>query len=212
MQTEQAIERSIATGALDVMERAIALILFIPLCWQLLLAYLETGQWSFLTLLASEGLIVAFLIIRRITEQVSMRPLDWMLALGGTALPLLARPDPGPALVPQAVGLTLMWSGFVLQISAKLSLRRSFGLVPANRGVKGSGPYAVIRHPMYAGYALTQVGFLLLNPSAWNCAVYATAFGVQIIRLLAEEHLLSHDPAYRALAASVRYRLVPGVF
>ena len=56
-------------------------------------------------------------------------------------------------------------SGFVLQLSAKLTLRRSFGVVAANRGVKASGPYRLVRHPMYAGYALTHVGFLLAGPN-----------------------------------------------
>lgn len=65
---------------------------------------------------------------------------------------------------------------------------------------------------MYAGYMLGHAGFLLMNPSAWNLAVYLVSDAIQIPRLLAEERLLSEDPAYRAYRSVVRWRLVPGVF
>ena len=65
---------------------------------------------------------------------------------------------------------------------------------------------------MYAGYVVTHVGFLLLHPTAWNAAVYAVSLSLQVVRILAEERLLSQDPAYRDFSASVRYRLAPGVF
>src|SRR3712207_5654835 len=106
----------------------------------------------------------------------------------------------------------LMLAGFMLQIAAKMTLRRSFGVVAANRGVKVGGPYRVIRHPMYAGYLLTQIGFLLTNPSVWNASIYAIALGFQISRILAEERVLSRDASYRAFTAAVPYRLAPGIF
>src|SRR5438093_1166549 len=84
-----------------------------------------------------------------------------------------------------------------------------FGLAAANRGVKRAGPYRLLRHPMYAGYALTQIAFLLLNPGLWNLAVYALSWGVQVLRIRAEERVLLEDPAYRAYAGEVRYRLLP---
>jgi protein-S-isoprenylcysteine O-methyltransferase Ste14 len=65
---------------------------------------------------------------------------------------------------------------------------------------------------MYAGYLLTHVGFLLLNPTFWNLGIYGLCYGLQVPRLLAEERLLSRDPQYRAYRAAVPYRLIPGVF
>ena len=58
---------------------------------------------------------------------------------------------------------------------AKLVLGRAFGIVAANRGVKVLGPYCLVRPPMYAGYTLTQFGFLLAMPSRLNALFYATA-------------------------------------
>ena len=74
------------------------------------------------------------------------------------------------------------------------------------------GPYAVVRHPMYAGYLFVHIGILLLMPSALNAVIYGIGWWAQILRLLAEERLLGEDPAYRAFMAKTRWRLVPGIF
>ena len=46
----------------------------------------------------------------------------------------------------------------------KITLGRSFGVVPANRGVVVGGPYNFVRHPIYTGYLITHVAFLVANP------------------------------------------------
>ncbi len=105
-----------------------------------------------------------------------------------------------------------MLLGLYVQISAKVILGRSFGLIAANRGIKVAGPYRIVRHPIYAGYTIIHVGFLLAFPSVWNLGLYSTQLVVQVARLLREEHLLKQDPNYRNYAASVRYRLFPMIF
>ncbi|MGH9550333.1 MAG: methyltransferase family protein [Terriglobales bacterium] len=105
-----------------------------------------------------------------------------------------------------------MLLGVYVQISAKVILGRSFGLIAANRGIKIAGPYRIVRHPIYAGYIITHVGFLLGFPSLWNVGLYSTQLLVQVARLLREEHLLKRDSSYRAYAANVRYRLFPMIF
>ena len=105
-----------------------------------------------------------------------------------------------------------MFTGLLIQISAKASLWRSFGIVPANRGVKIGGPYRIVRHPMYAGYTITHIGFLLGFPLMQNALLYFAVFLVEVARMYREEAILNQDPAYRAYAARVRYRLVPGIF
>lgn len=97
-------------------------------------------------------------------------------------------------------------------MGAKFSLLRSFGLVAADRGIKQRGLYAVVRHPMYAGYIMTHIGFLLIAPSWWNLAVYIAAWVLIIVRISAEERVLSANPQYRDYMTGVRYRFLPGVF
>jgi protein-S-isoprenylcysteine O-methyltransferase Ste14 len=198
--------------ALDTVERGGLALLFGAMLWSFLQSWLETGNPATMILIVSEGSALTFALIRRFTSDVSLRPLDWIIALLGTTAPLLARPVGGDALLPLFICVPMMVMGFVVQISAKLTLRRSFGAVPANRGVKIGGPYRVVRHPMYAGYCLTHIGFLLTNPSAWNATIYAFAFALQVSRIFAEERVLSRDPSYRNFVVSVPYRLAPGVF
>ena len=197
---------------LDAVERVLLALLFGFLTWSIVGEFYRNGRPTDLLLVLSEGSALAFVLLRRRTEDVSRRPADWLLALVGTAGPLLARPADAVALAPPVAVFLLMLVGFVVQISAKLTLRRSFGIVAANRGVKVRGPYRLVRHPMYAGYMMTHVGFMLAHPTGWNLAVYVTAFAFQIGRILAEERLLSQDVAYRNFSLVVPYRLIPRVF
>ena len=166
-----------------------------------------------LLLIIGEALIVALILLRRPSPTLSAHPLDWALSFGAVSAPLLFTvPGPPGALVPAVISTSMMLFGLMMQISAKLWLARSFGVVPANRGVKTGGPYRLLRHPMYAGYTLTHIGFLLGFPSLQNTLLYGAVFGAQVARLLREEWILMHDPVYKAYAARVRYRLLPGVF
>lgn len=158
--------------------------------------------------LVSEGLIAAMILLRRSTTDISLKPMDWLIGLLGTALPMLFQPT-GDGWGGAAV---LMAGGLVISLGAKLSLRRSFGVVAANRGVKRTGLYAAVRHPMYLGYLLTYVGTVLLNPSWWNLGLVIAWFGFEVARIHAEERVLMRDEAYQAHAAAVRFRLVPGVW
>lgn len=185
----------------------------IVLLWALLAhrVYEASNPFAPLIMLA-ETSVVIFVLLRRPTEKISMRLGDWLLAATATYAPLLIMPAPAAwdALVPLAVGLVLF--GNVVQIAAKLFLRRSFGIAPANRGIKQDGMYRFVRHPMYAGYLFVHIGILLLMPSVVNLVIYALGWWAQILRLLAEERLLSQDPAYRDYMQKTRWRLVPGIF
>jgi protein-S-isoprenylcysteine O-methyltransferase Ste14 len=165
-----------------------------------------------LAVMVSETAVVAFTLIRRPAGAISLRLGDWLLAATATLAPLLVIPvgDPYPALA--GIALFLIAFGNCWQAWAKLVLRRSFGITPANRGVKITGAYRFMRHPMYAGYLLIHLGSLAVMFSPYNLAVYAIGWTAQILRLLAEERLLGEDPAYREYMDKVRSRLIPGVF
>ncbi len=194
---------------IDWVEKTVILVLFFGL-FSRIGATLPQHPFNVL-LLVSDGIVVVMMVLRRRTEAVSQLPMDWLLAMAATAAPLMAMGG-GHALVSDPVGYGLMAAGLFLSLYAKVALWRSFGLVAANRGVKSSGPYRLVRHPMYLGYTITQVGFVLLNPVWTNVALYGSAFLLQILRLRAEEDLLSQDPAYAAYMTCTRFRLVPGIF
>lgn len=212
MSTTRALPPMLTRLDLDLVEKFLVAGFLAVLAARLVPVVLATGAWPPALLLLSEGVVVLFILLRRRTRDISRRGSDWAVGLAGTLLPLLAVAPQGTPLIPLAACAAIMLLGFSLQLAAKLTLRRSFGVVAANRGVKASGPYRLVRHPMYAGYALTHIGFLLSGPVLWNLAVYGATFAIAFRRILAEEGVLLHDPAYRALAAKVRYRLLPGLF
>lgn len=133
------------------------------------------------------------------------------LAAAGTFLPLLLRVDPhGLGLA--TLGDCLQLAGALLVLAATLMLGRSFGVIAANRGICTRGLYRVVRHPIYAAYALSCVGVLLDQPSGWNASVLLVWAVVQMGRILAEERVLALDPGYQVYRERVRYRLIPGLW
>lgn len=76
-----------------------------------------------------------------------------------------------------------------------------------------TGPYAIVRHPMYSGALL----LLLITPialnSSWALLAVLPMFAVIIARLLDEERFLSKNlTGYTAYCLKVKWRLFPGVF
>lgn len=213
---------------LDLIERAAIVVLFVFFVHRMLprllslvliqLAHPElflsaasiNGQ-AFL-LVVSESLAVALILARRYSSSISSHPVDWALCCVAVGFPLLATPASAGKIIPEQIATTLMLVGLVMQIAAKASLWRSFGVVPANHGVRTDGLYRVLRHPMYAGYAITHIGFLLGFPSLHNALLYAATFAIQVGRMIREEAILMQDSQYQAYAARVRHRLLPGVF
>lgn len=193
----------------DRLDQVIALSLFVLLCIQMLPQGFPPPHLYPLMLLVSEAVVVLFLLIRRSTDKISLSLRDWIIALGGTFAPFLVG-DPGVVFLP-GLGSAMILAGFVIHVGAKLNLRRSFGLVPADRGLQAEGLYRFVRHPMYAGYMVTHMGFLIAAPAIWNAFAYTVCWGLLATRMILEERFLSLNPDYRAYCSKVRFRLVPGV-
>jgi protein-S-isoprenylcysteine O-methyltransferase Ste14 len=173
-----------------------------------ILYYLQTHRLiGGLFVIEQTWLVVAF-IIRRPERAVSRRPAAWLVAFGA-ACALLLRP--GGAHPPWGVpaGFALQLAGLVICIASLLALGRSFGYVAADRGLKTWGPYAVIRHPVYASYLLMQTGYVLQAISLRNVLILAAATGCNVGRALAEERQLCESAGYEAYRRRVRWRMIP---
>lgn len=156
----------------------------------------ELGQVTAVTIFAT------LFLLRRPAHR-SGAAWETILALIGTFLPAAARPAPG----------ALYWLGELIQVAglvgmagAAVSLGRSFGIAPADRGLRTTGFYGCVRHPLYAMEVWFFVGYLIANPSWWNLAVLATDTAVQLLRILREERILV---GYAVYASRVRWRLFP---
>jgi len=76
--------------------------------------------------------------------------------------------------------------------------------------VISTGPYALVRHPMYAGSFVMLLGSAIALGS-WNgVLVIAALIPVRVWRIIGEEKFLArHLPGYAAYQEKVRYRLIP---
>jgi len=79
--------------------------------------------------------------------------------------------------------------------------------------VISTGPYAIVRHPMYAGGALYMIGMPLLLGSGLGLLVLPLLLGALSVRIFIEQATLRKGlPGYGEYTRRVRYRLVPGVW
>jgi protein-S-isoprenylcysteine O-methyltransferase Ste14 len=143
---------------------------------------------------------------------VTRRPDDWLLAFAGTFAGVLFRPDGEHPPWGIWAGIVFQLVGVAIVATCILTLGRSFGFAAADRGVVTRGPYAVVRHPMYAAYLLLQSGYLLQSLSLRNAAVLLFGTAANAGRALAEERLLANNRDYGAYRRHVRSRIIPGVW
>lgn len=191
-------------------EQSLAVVFYLWFCYRIATA-IAAGATDprVYAVLIVDGVVLAFMLARRPTTNISLRLGDWLWALLATVAPLLLTPT--QPLAPN-IGVALVLAGMAFSLSSKLILRRSFGIVAANRGVKVAGPYRLIRHPMYAGYVVTHIGTLLLLPHQWNWVLFLAAWTAMAMRIEAEERVLRNDPTYASYVERVRYRLLPGIY
>jgi protein-S-isoprenylcysteine O-methyltransferase Ste14 len=85
--------------------------------------------------------------------------------------------------------------------------------VEKDQKVISSGPYAVIRHPMYAGIILTYLFSPLALGSWWAVLPALCIFIVLYLRIINEEKTLARElPGYTEYMQKVKYRLIPGIW
>lgn len=102
--------------------------------------------------------------------------------------------------------------GWVRVLAANHYAAVTIGVVPGQTVATG-GPYAVVRHPMYAYVFLLLIGAPLLTGSLWAMLFVIPAGALMAARALGEEALLMRDlPGYPEYAAKVRWRLIPGIW
>ena len=196
----------------DAGARVVIVVLFTMMAIRIGGDFLVTGRFTGLLLLASEMLVVVLTVLRRTTSIVDRSYRARMLTALSIMGPVMVRPASVPTLGPEMLTVSLCAAGLLVVIGGKLSLGRSFGLMPANRGVVSSGLYRIVRHPIYMGYLITHVGFLAANPTVWNAVMLGSADLALMWRAVCEEETLQRDAAYRSYQDVVRWRVLPGVF
>lgn len=173
-------------------------------------SFLANPRLSVFLIVIAESIAAVFLIIRRNPHETWHSWQTWLTTTCGTLAPFLLRPVEGAEDI--LVGEILLVFGVAMQILSLVSLNRSFGLLPALRGVKSSGMYAWVRHPLYAAYVIIFLGYLVNNQSLNNAAVILFGIAFLVMRIHYEEELLMQEADYKHYVSRTRWRLIPAIW
>jgi protein-S-isoprenylcysteine O-methyltransferase Ste14 len=159
------------------------------------------------------AILIVTMVIRRTPVRVTPNPWYWLLAFVATygILAFTAFGQIGVPLVSPVISNVLVSFSVLVFIYARLSLGRSIGFVPANRGIITSGAYRFVRHPVYTGVFIAMLSVVLHSYSLPNLIVAATIVALFMIKSIIEEKFLSEDSEYAAYLKRVRWRWIPGV-
>ncbi len=119
--------------------------------------------------------------------------------------------SPGYEAWPMA-GLVLVTLAAGLSLVSLLFIGRCFGIRPALRGLVTSGPYRLVRHPIYLSYVLGDIGYNLQECNYVTILLVLIGWASLVYRIRAEEWVLSQHSEWPAYVASVRYRVLPGIW
>lgn len=156
--------------------------------------------------------IMAVMSFARFAPRSATVNLCTIAASGGMMiLPCFMRPTNLSAGALATTGLILELFGVVLTQVARMYMGRSFGLLPANRGIVSKGPFRWVRHPVYLGWLVLSIGYATSYLNGRNVILIVVTLAFMVWRIDQEEAHLSADPEYRSYMDRVRYRLLPGL-
>lgn len=162
-----------------------------------------------LLLLFGEIITMTLVLFSKSTNNRDFSLISIVLTLSATFYFFFVDLNSGIPLINPILAENIMFLAILWQIFSKIYLGRNFGLLPACRGVVTTGPYRVVRHPIYFGYFLMHIGFLLSNFSVYNALLYALLYSLQFGRMYYEEKTLKQNEDYVQYMKKVKYRFIP---
>lgn len=192
--------------------RVVWAVLALCLAVQAYRGIVRDGHWPMVVYLVL-NVQIAILFLRRGREIARTRRVyPYVVAL--SCLPYLWLYDHGArvAAPSQYVGWAFVVIGGAVCFAAAWALGSAYGVLPIVRGVRSHGLYRVVRHPLYLGSLLMNVGIVAASPSKWNVAIGIGGALLLAARAHCEEIVLYQLAEYRAYSARTRFRLIPFVY
>jgi len=184
-------------------------------------AEFNTINFEFVTLLLAQiagvvflGLVLVFLVLRSPAKSKAKGLVPRVMAFCGTYLgaAILWLPPQPMNVRLSLISLFLILGGVVFSAISLAHLGRSFSLMAEARRLVTDGPYALVRHPLYFGEAVSMLGLTLQFHSPLAFTLMAMQFAFQFQRMKNEEHVLAEQfPEYGAYCLRTA-RVLPGLY
>lgn len=113
------------------------------------------------------------------------------------------------------VGHALMLAAYASVLWVFRTNRYASRIVEVQPGqtVISTGPYAVVRHPMYLSQLVMMPALMVALGSWWSAALSLLIVIPLVLRIRNEEEILRRDlPGYADYCGQTRYRLIPGIW
>ena len=151
----------------------------------------QASGYLFFALMALRDFLVCSLLLVRRAPRATGGTRDIVLAYASSFLVFLYQSAPtGVGATGYVTANTLFVVGFLLATLATLELGDRMGVSPAKRGVIcNTGVYRMLKHPMYTGYIVAEVGWILLNPI--NAVIFVFSILGYWLRMRAENRVLN---------------------
>lgn len=166
----------------------------------------------------SENMIVFYNVLSLWALSIRKKPLQKSETVAEITIPVLTiavyislnllsqiPPALNQILVPERYALSLslagsvfVFCGLLISVIAIFHLRHSFSILVQVRDVVSQGFYRYVRHPIYLGYFIQIIGFLLAIPYLWTLLWAIVAGNLFITRArLEEKKIAAYSPEYR---------------
>lgn len=148
-------------------------------------------QLIFFLLLVLRDFAAGYFFLKRTPAEKKSGKAMSVLAYVSSAMPLIY-------LSPSTADKALLFSsdimailGFLIVVLATIELGTSIGISPAKREYVKTGIYKWLKHPMYTGYFVSEVGLVLINPT--NLVIFLLSSGLYFMRASSEKRILSFN-------------------
>jgi protein-S-isoprenylcysteine O-methyltransferase Ste14 len=149
---------------------------------------------------------------RRVTMRIVAITASFLLVVVALFFPL--GPElytPAKALLWAALGTSVC--GMALVLSSIATLRGNFSIMPEVRELVVSGPYRLVRHPIYLAELMITSAGVVAYPRVVLALAELLLVALQVVRIAAEERLLdSSFSAFDEFARATPFRLLPGIW